>query len=173
MNISLRAKRSREGLYVLPVEIGGKVFDMKLDLGAGSTVISIDFFADGATDEQRQKAIQFIKGSNAKTGRFIGATGDEFQGYLVHAKDVSIGETKFPDFYYYVVLENKRIIALLGSDFLEHCEYQHKLKGEFEITEFDFDGYIADREDAINYEDIVEFIDEMISSEEHVRHHIR
>ncbi len=59
----------------------------------------------------------------------------------------------FEDFYYYLVLDNDRIIALLGEDFLDNCGYHHIPHGDIEIEAFDEESYVQNRENALRNED--------------------
>lgn len=143
-DISITAERD-QCTYVIDVDLNDHVFDIKWDTGAADTVISIGAIFDGMTPEKLLE-LKVLCESHSKPEnkkRFVSASGDEFWGYHVDAHDAVIGGQRFPRFHYYLVLENKRDIALLGFDFVDRCGYKHDPEGDVVITEFKDDGYGA------------------------------
>ena len=125
--VSIIASKSR-ATFNVPFQIGENVFSMKFDTGAASTVISSEIFIDEMTEEKKSTIKNFLQERNVIGIEFTSASGDCFVGYLIHANGVVVDEAVFADFYYYLVLDNKRVIALLGDDFIDHCECQHPCK---------------------------------------------
>ena len=161
-DVNIIAPKSKvDGNYTLPIDINGKIFSIKFDPGANQSVISVDFLTDDLSEEQRKRFIELVKSKHTPRGDFVSASGRSFQGYLVHAKNVLVGGELFADFYYYLILENDRILALLGEDFLENCGYSHEPHGDIKITTFDFESYGKHREDSISNEDFISYIDEV------------
>lgn len=161
-NVNIVAPKSKvDGNYTIPIDLNGKIFSIKFDPGANQSIISVDFLTDDLSDDQKKRFIELIKARYTPKGEFISASGSPFQGYLVHAKNVLVGGELFADFYYYLILENDRILALLGEDFLDNCGYRHVPHGDIEIISFDFDAYGKDREDSISNEDFLACIDEI------------
>ena len=163
-NVNIIAPKSKsDGNYTLPIDLNGKIFSIKFDPGANQTVISVDFFTDGLSEKQRIKVIDLIKSKLSPSGEFISSSGAPFKGYLVHAKDVMVGSEKFQDFFYYLILENDRIVALLGEDFLDNCGYHHLPHGNIEINTFDDEAYMRNRDNSLSNEDFLKFIDAVLS----------
>lgn len=156
------AKKNKENNYFIPIEINKKMFNVKFDPGANDTVISIDYFADDLSDSDREKLNEYMSENYKFTSVFTAASGSEFLGYLTYADNVTIGNTDFPRFYYYIIIENDRVIALLGEDFLDNCQYSHSFHGDIEITDFDFDSYYKGKENVQRDDKYIHFIDEMI-----------
>ena len=163
-NVNIVAPKSKaDGNYTLPIDLNGKIFSIKFDPGAEQTVISVDFLTDGLSEDQKKKIIDLIKSKYTPDGNFISASGAPFKGYLVHAKDVMIGNEVFQHFFYYLILENDCIVALLGEDFLENCGYHHLPHGNIEINTFDDEAYMQNREHSLNNEDFLGIIDDVMS----------
>lgn len=68
-------------------------------------------------------------------------SGDPFYWYLSHAENVIVGNTVLRNFYYYLVFENKRDIALLGFDFIDSCFGSFDVHNDIIVTGFDEEGY--------------------------------
>ena len=80
---------------------------------------------------------------------------------MTTAKSVRIGSTIFHDFRFYLVIENKRDIALLGFDFLDKCKCTHEPNGNYILSEFDDIGYEKDSKVSINADEIVAYLDSL------------
>ena len=137
-NVNMKAKRLPSD-YEITARIGNRMLALKYDTGAKYTVISV-----GAFDKSlAEKGLETFKAyceehcSNKYKGDFISATGDPFKGYLITAHDVKIGNNVLRDFRYYLVVENKRDIALLGFDFIDKCKRSADAYGDILITAFD------------------------------------
>lgn len=163
-SVNIVAPKSKaDGNYMLPIDLNGRIFSIKFDPGAEQTVISVDFLTDGLSEDQKKKIIELIKSRHTPNGDFVSASGAPFKGYLVHARNVMVGNEVFDDFFYYLILENNRIVALLGEDFLENCGYRHLPHGNIEINTFDNEAYKQNRECSLSNEDFLGFIDEVMS----------
>lgn len=79
---------------------------------------------------------------------------------MVDAHNVKICGLNLEHFYYYLVPQNKRAVALLGNDFLRYCEYTHKIEGNIYITKIDMDAYKRYYDSAISVDELAELIDE-------------
>ena len=165
--VSIVASKSR-ATFSVPFQIGENVFSMKFDTGAASTVISSEIFTDEMTIEKKTFIEKFFEEHNVITAEFTSASGDCFVGYLVHANDVIVDEMMFVDFYYYLVLDNKRVIALLGDDFIDHCEFHHNAHGDIIITGFGFAEY-GDFDGAAENDELLYFLDETVTNRDKCR----
>lgn len=151
-----------DSLYELNAVITGKAVTLKYDTGAKYTVISVGMLDDSVTE----KGLEAFKAYCEKhcpekyKGDFISATGDPFKGYLVSAHDVRIGNEVIRDFRYYLVVENKRDIALLGFDFIDRCKRSADAYGDILITEFDEVGY-GKLDGVMENDDVMAFIDSL------------
>ena len=75
--------------HVIRTRIGNSSFLMKFDTGAKDTVISSDIFHGAISDDSRNKLVQTLESKQLNTKEFVSASGDDFKGYLVNAKEVS------------------------------------------------------------------------------------
>ncbi|MCR5097477.1 MAG: retropepsin-like domain-containing protein [Lachnospiraceae bacterium] len=147
--------------YRIPVDMGGIAFSIKFDNGAGSTVVSIDAYAKNLSDDEKNRIKDYCESHSSGKSRFRSASGDFFFGYPVIANNVFLGNTCFKEFYYYIVIENKRNISLLGVDFLDNCEYVHKPHENIVISSFDEISYSGRSMNIIDNNDLVTFIDSL------------
>ena len=148
--------------YKVPVDIGGIIFSIKLDIGANYTVISIDAYAKDLTDKDKNSIVKYCEAHCNGKRRFQSASGDHFWGYPVIARNTTIGETTISEFNYYLVIENKRSVSLLGVDFLDNCKYTHDPHDCIFITEFDDDSYNKLSDHPIENTDLISLIDGLI-----------
>ena len=147
--------------YRIPVDMGGVAFSIKFDNGAGSTVVSIDAYAQDLSNDEKKRIRDYCEAHSNGKSRFRSASGDFFFGYPVVANNVFLGNTCFREFYYYIVIDNKRNISLLGVDFLDNCEYNHSPHGNIIIGTFDEKSYGRRTINLINNNDLVTFIDSL------------
>lgn len=89
----------------------------------------------------------------------MSASGDAFRGYLTLAHDVVVDTFVFSDFYYYLVVENKRDIALLGYDFIDKCGYSHLPEEDIVITAFDDAAYELEAGGIMDGAELVSYMD--------------
>ena len=148
-------------VHSIPIEIGNNYFDAKFDTGAGVTVISASVFSDAWTDDAAQKMEDFCKTRGCRIEEFSSASGHIIKGFPVLAQNVIIGETTFPEFYYYFIVNGTRVVALIGDDFLENCQYSHEPHGDIHVTAFDFANYPVRKSTPIDNEDLLVFLDEL------------
>ena len=142
------------------MRLAGSTFNIKLDTGANSTVISARAI-DRVLSEADLKSIEAwcIK-EGAPKHKFISASGDDIVGYGMVAHNVKLGESLFRDFHFYLLLGNKRNIALLGVDFVSKCEGVFTPDGDIIITGFDENSYGAIA-GALETEELIAFIDSL------------
>ena len=158
MEIIVRRINENTG-HGVKIRIDNHALLLKYDTGAKNTVISIDTLFGKIPFVVRERIREAFSKRNLIPREFISATGDTFLGYLVCASNVKIDKEVFPKFYYYVVIENKRTLALLGEDFIDNADYTHLRHDDIKITGFDFDFYEASFTDAISEEDMVGIIE--------------
>lgn len=139
--------------------MGEHAFSIKLDIGAACTVISVDNFVKHISPDEKIRLEQFCEKRCSEKRKFVSASGDEFWGYQVIAHGVIIDNTVFYSFVYYLVIHNKRSIALLGVDFLDNAEYEHKVHDSIEINGFDDAKYGKEDIQGIENDEIISFID--------------
>ena len=146
--------------YRIPVTLSEAIVNIKLDTGSKYTVIS----ASAINSELRQKDIKRIKEycelSYKKKEKFISASGHSFYGYLVCAKNVIIDNSMLEHFYYYLVIENKKDIALLGYDFVDKCSFSHNYCNDIVITEYNESGY-DEVTNALDSDELIAFMDSL------------
>lgn len=133
--------RRIDSVYEVSVDLGQYNPSLKWDTGAKFTVISARMLDDDVSDNVLIELKAYCEKHQKRKEKFISASGDPFYGYLSHAKDVVVGNTVLSDFYYYLVFENKRDIALLGFDFIESCSGSFNAHSDIIVTEFDEEGY--------------------------------
>ncbi len=162
IDISIYAKY-RDYSYSVSVDLGDCVFPMKLDIGANTTVVSLDAYTRNLNTDIRTRVLQYCEDCCHNKRMFTSASGDNFWGFPVVAHDVYIENVLFNDFYYYLVIENKRVISLIGVDFLDCCDYTHDRHQGIEISGFDSLYYQNTvKKDSIDTNDIIAIIDEMM-----------
>lgn len=149
-----------QSVYETSVYLSGYVFALKFDTGAKYTVISVGMFDDTLTEEDLGKIKAYCKKHCNHKERFVSASGHSFWGYLVTAHDAKMGDTKLRDFYYYLVVENQRDIALLGFDFIDNCKGSFEPHSDIILTEFDEDGY-GELDGAMESDDVIAFMDSL------------
>ena len=160
IDVSFIARRNPKlSDHVIRARLGKFSFIIKFDTGARDTVISSDVFHGDISDNERNKLITKLDSMNLRTKNFVSASGDEFKGYLVKARSISFERCKLPFFYYYLVVKNKRVIALLGEDFVDKCRFTHEPNDDICITQFDDISYNADLSGAISEDELIELID--------------
>ena len=141
ISLNIRAYRGLS-TYRLDVIWGKNAVGVKWDTGAAKTVISIGAISDVITPEKLAKLIELCETRCGRLKkRFESASGDPFYGYPVCVSNVIFGGEMLSKFCYYLVLENKRDIALLGYDFIDRCTYSHISGGDIIVTAFNEVGY--------------------------------
>ena len=115
---------------------------------------------DNISDEDLIQMVQYCEKHHKRKERFVSASGDLFDGYLAHAENVVIDKTEIGSFYYYLVFENKRDIALLGFDFIDNCERCASAHGDIVVTKFDEVSY-GTVENALGADEFISLIDSL------------
>ena len=139
-NVDIVAHRV-ESLYRISFSMGRFTLSLKLDTGAKYTVISAGMLDDTLTEDKLEKIKSFCEKNSIRKEQFISAGGGTFFGYLVNAHNAKMDSVILNDFYFYLVIENKRDIALLGFDFIEHCGGTINIHDNIIINEFDDSSY--------------------------------
>ena len=146
--------------YRIPMSLSNSDFGIKLDTGAKYTVISATAIRDTLTEDDLERIKSHCEERCGRKEEFISASGHSFFGYPVLAHHVEMGDSMLRDFRYYLVVENKRDIALLGFDFIDQCTFSHKTKKDIVLTEFNEVGY-GELEDALENDEVTAFIDSL------------
>ena len=158
-NVSVTARLNKSS-YRIAMTLAGSTFNIKLDTGANSTVISAKSI-DRVLSEADMKTIEaWCISEGAPKYKFLSATGDDLIGYGMVAHNVKLGAAIFQNFHFYLVLGNKRNIALLGVDFISKCEGSFTPDGDIVITGFDRDNY-GKIDGALEAEELIAFIDSL------------
>lgn len=76
------------------------------------------------------------------------------------AKYTVISAGMLDDFYFYLVIENKRDIASLGFDFIDHCGGSINIHDSIIINEFDDSSYAIGNK-AIECDALISLIDSL------------
>jgi len=147
--------------YLIDFEMGSFFFPIKLDTGAKHTVISVGSFDDGLTPAKLEYIKEYCEKHISCKERFISASGDPFWGYLTEVDSVRIGSSIFHDFKFYLVVENKRDIALLGFDFIDKCKSLHEPNGNYILSKFDEKSYKKEHQKALNTNKLISFMDSL------------
>ena len=147
--------------YRVPMILGESILGIKWDSGAKYTVISVKVLNSGLSGEDLERIMQYCDAHGNRREQFISASGHSFDGNLVTARDVTIGNTVFPIFHYYLVVENQRDVALLGYDFTDCCKSSHDPHSDIIVTEFDDAGYGSADLRAMDSDEVIAFIDSL------------
>lgn len=131
--------------YHMLLSFSGNIEDaisFKFDTGAVDTAISFEALLAGKRHQaDKEIFIQKLR-SDIPTKKFISASGDSMEGYLCEASDIFISGSMLPKFYYYLVLDVKKEVALLGDDFISCCGFRHNVKDSIIIESFDSSEYM-------------------------------
>lgn len=159
IKVDITARRIKS-VYEVSVDLERYNPSFKWDTGAKYTVISARMLDDDISDKTLKMMKKYCEEHNKHKERFVSASGDPFYGYLTHVKDVVVGNTMLHDFYYYIVFENKRDIALLGFDFIENCKGSFDAHKDIVINEFDDTGY-GKKDEALESDELIALIDSL------------
>jgi len=119
------------------------VIPLKFDTGAVNTVISLNtLLANKGIDVESDEA-KLLK-ENFRTSLrpdiskkiFYSASGNDMIGFLCHSKNVKLSGYEVKNFYYYMVYNIDKQIALLGDDFISCCHFNHESNSDIVITYF-------------------------------------
>lgn len=163
--ISLNVFAGRDqSSYLVDVKFAGYALDIKIDTGAVDTVISFGAVEDDISPPDFETFKNYCENHYSSVRkRFTSASGGSFYGYPISVKDAKIGGVELPVFVFYLVLENRRDIALLGFDFIDRCTFSHKVEGDLILTEFDEDSY-GTIEGAMGTDELISLIDSLSSN---------
>lgn len=160
--ISLNAIAERDcASYTIDIDIMDYVLDVKWDTGAANTVISLGAIDDEISFADFTTFKNYCEQHYSKVRKeFTSASGGSFYGYPISVNEVKIGGKKIPSFLFYLVLENKRDIALLGFDFIDRCSFSHKADSNITLSEFNESGY-GEFEGAMGSDEFISLIDSL------------
>ncbi len=147
--------------YRVPMILGESILGLKWDSGSKYTVISVKVLNSDLSGDDLERIKQYCEGHSNHREQFVSASGHTFDGYLVTAHDVTIGNTVLSEFYHYLVVENQRDVALLGYDFTDCCKSSHDPHSDIIVTDFDDEGYEAADLGAMNSDEVIAFIDSL------------
>ena len=147
----------------IPIQLGMDYFDAKFDTGSSGTVISVSVFYEGWNEEELSRLKEYCAKKGCDQREFKSASGHTISGYPVVAKNVSVGETTFPVFRYYLIIDGRQEMSLIGDDFIDNCRYSHEPHGDISITAFDFEAYGDDPVRSLDSDELLSLIDELIS----------
>lgn len=102
------------GEYFIPLIRWNDSIMMNFDTGAQHTVISSSLLFRNI-DLKKRKLLEDVL-VNKSLQKFRSASGDVIHGVWCLLKDVKLGEIVVPNFYFNLILNAKRNIALLGND---------------------------------------------------------
>ena len=137
----------RDGFFGIPIIGETSSFAIKFDTGASKSVISVEKITGTLSNNQMASIKSFIATKNVSPEEFKSASGHPFNAYPAFMKNITIGDQLFEKFYYYLVVEklhNKRMIALLGDDFIDCCSITKEPHGDIIISKFDFSSYYTE-----------------------------
>ena len=157
--VSILAERM-ESTYQVPLTLGVSDFTIKLDTGAKYTVISAKAIRDTLTQSDLARLKSYCEARGTHKKKFISASGHSFYGYAVIAHDVEMGGAVLPVFLYYLMVEIRRDIALLGFDFIDRCRFTHEPEGDIVLAEFDLNGYGV-ASGAMDCDEVIAFLDSL------------
>ena len=147
--------------YRVSFDMGNYVPVLKFDTGARYTVISARILYRDVSDEQLRNMTEYCEKNYTKgKEQFLSASGDIICGYPATFHNVKVGDAVLPKFNFYLIPENKRDIALLGYDFIEHCNGSFNMEKNIILTEFNDEAYGAP-EGAIEGDELISLIDSL------------
>ena len=147
-------------VYEVLVNLGKFAPSLKWDTGAKYTVISARALDKNLSDEAITQMKVYCERNHKHKEQFVSASGDPIYGYLSHTRNAVLDATVLKDFHYYLVLENKRDIALLGYDFIDNCDRSANAHGDIIVTGFDSRGY-GTTGDVLETDELIALIDSL------------
>lgn len=114
---------------------------LKFDTGAKRTVISIYALRDRWSLNQIKAIKDEFKKNNVKEEEFKSASGHKLYGYPCIAKNVKFDNIDFKEFYFFLVLDTDRKIALLGDDFISSSVFYHDEGGDIYVASINTESY--------------------------------
>ena len=147
-------------VYEVLVNLGKYTPSLKWDTGAKYTVISARALDKNLSDDALEQMKLYCEKNHKRKEKFISASGDPIYGYLSRTRNAVLDSTVLNDFHYYLVLENKRDIALLGYDFIDNCNRSANAHGDIVVTGFDNEGYITSG-DVLEADELISLIDSL------------
>ena len=162
IDVNITGRRVKS-VYEVPVDLGEYSVSLKWDTGAKYTVISIGALRKDLTPDNLVKFKAYCEEHHKRKEQFISATGDIFWGYKVTAINAVVDKTEFDEFSYYLVIENKRDIALLGFDFIDNCERCADANSDIVVRAFNDEKYLGE-ESGMDSSELISFIDSLMGN---------
>lgn len=137
INVEYDKIKMRYTLMFKNLGIGdGTAIFMKFDTGAVNTVIGLRTLFKYLSKNNLDNLISMFESSGIHKERFNSASGDELYGYPCILHDVEISGTSIKNFCFYIIVNDKRTLSLLGNDFISFCDFSHKEGGDIIITKY-------------------------------------
>ena len=149
--------------FRVPVVLSESILGLKWDSGAKHTVISVRVLKSDLLDDDLESVKGYCESNCKRKERFVSASGHSFDGYLITAHHVKVGNANLPEFHYYLVVENQRDVALLGYDFVDCCKSFHNPHDDIIVTEFDDEEYGKRVIESMDSDELLAYIDSLSS----------
>ena len=117
----------------------GISLNMKFDTGAVRTVISIWSLFQHLSINTINRLKEGFENAGIKSKEFSSASGNELKGYPCVIHNAKLNGVVIKDFCFYLILDTRRKIALIGDDFVSCCDFHHIIDGDIVIDSFDSD----------------------------------
>lgn len=109
----------------------------KVDTGAVNTVISLSMLEGDIVKRNLLKLKLECMKVNRK--EFIAVGGQKLTGVWVCADKVVVDDLEVDKFYYCVLIDCEKPVALLGNDFIAACTFTHSAGKDIIVTRYDSD----------------------------------
>ncbi len=139
---------------------------MLMDTGSPYTVLSLRSLYEHLTEDPKSaKEAEAIRErltvNDISAIEPNSASGHPVRLFPCCMKDVFLGRSHLPDFYFYLADMGKNL-ALLGNDLTSYCIYHHERKSDINILSFDYDGYVKEFKEKNNH---ILYLDELFNKD--------
>lgn len=110
---------------------------LKFDTGAVNTVIGVRVLFEYLSKNDLSTLIKSFEASSIEKQCFKSASGNDLSGYPCVVHNIEISGEHFDNFCFYLIVNSTRRIALLGDDFISHCDFKHNKQQDIIISDFD------------------------------------
>lgn len=114
----------------------GTAIFMKFDTGAVNTVIGLRTLFKYLSKNNLDKLLNMFEISGIHKEKFNSASGDALYGYPCVLHDVEVSGIRIKNFCFYIIVNDKRTLSLLGNDFISFCDFSHKKGEDIIITNY-------------------------------------
>ena len=144
MNCYIKAEYSGSSYLINLAKLTDERTHIKVDTGAVITIISLKALYPNVDDNTLKKYRETLLSKHRD--KLLcpspkSASGHDIECIPCIAKNVILHRTMIDEFYYYVALNVETEKLLLGDDFLSCCKFEHAIKSDIEIMEFDIERY--------------------------------